>query len=665
MCCLTRNAVKADSVIQVYPDKSHDIMKHSSLYLLLLLIVAAFAGAGSMRSERRGWDRVAADRKAAYLYLQSLDAFINENYGLYGELLTRAYCIDPSDPELRSRYGEWLLLTRADDSAMVDRGFEMMLESYSRRPEDYYEAVQLINLTNNFRRFDDQSRVVELMHKAYPDRNEVTLQLAKNYVFRAMRGDTAASRRAIAMFDSLETALGKSSQISAFKIQTWLAKGDTASVIEELNSLAASSPADPMTAIDVSRFYNAINRPDSTAAYLDRACRLDSTNGMAILLRANFYKERGDSATFEREVIKAIRSTDLDVETKLQLMGSTVMNLPDDSITRSRTNELFETLLDVNPGEYEIHQLYGYWLAKNADYARAAEQAGYAIALDGRHPGDWQTMARMQISAGDTIGAEQTMSRAAVRFADDLETRRLNAVIISILGKPAEAAASLEGFDVSKIETPDERSQFESLRGDLFYQAGKADSAFEAYRKAIDYNPLNYMALNNIAYYYAEADTLLDEAEKYASRAVGHEPDNPTFIDTYAWVFFKKKNYGDAKTQIDRAIDCLNFKNEAEDIDAQLAAGDTVTSDTVTVDNIEIAVPENVTGDAEVVEEVVEETETGNSDIYEHAGDIYFMYGDTISAVKFWQKALGFEDIEADARRRLESKIKHRRITDD
>ena len=113
------------------------------------------------------------------------------------------------------------------------------------------------------------------------------------------------------------------------------------------------------------------------------------------------------------------------------------------------------------------------------------------------------------------------------------------------------------------------------------------------------------------------------------------------------------------------AIDCLNFKNEAEDIDAQLAAGDTVTSDTVTVDNIEIAVPENVTGDAEVVEEVVEETETGNSDIYEHAGDIYFMYGDTISAVKFWQKALGFEDIEADARRRLESKIKHRRITDD
>ena len=85
----------------------------------------------------------------------------------------------------------------------------------------------------------------------------------------------------------------------------------------------------------------------------------------------------------------------------------------------------------------------------------------------------------------------------------------------------------------------------------------------------------------------------------------------------------------------------------------------------MTVDNIEIAVPENVTGDAEVVEEVVEETETGNSDIYEHAGDIYFMYGDTISAVNFWKKALGFDDIEADARRRLENKIKHRRITGD
>lgn len=640
-------------------------MKHSSLYLLLLLIIASFAGAGSMRSERRGWDRMAADRKAAYLYLQSLDAFINENYGLYGELLTRAYRIDPSDPELRSRYGEWLLLTRAEDSAMVDRGFEMMLESYSKRPDDYYEAVQMINLTNNFRRFDEQSKVVELMHQAYPDRNEVTLQLAKNYVFRAMRGDTAASHRAIAMFDSLESALGKSAQISAFKIQTWLAKGDTASVIEELGELAASSPADPMTAIDVSRFYNVINRPDSTAAYLDRACRLDSTNGMAILLRANFYKERGDSATFKREVIKAIRSLDLDVETKLQLMGSTVMNLPDDSVTRSRTNELFETLLDVNPGEYEIHQLYGYWLARNLDYGRAAEQAGYAIALDGRHPGDWQTMARMQVSAGDTIAAEQTMSRAAARFADDLETRRLHAVIISILGDPARAAASLDGFDVSKIEGVDERSQFESLRGDLFYQAGMSDSAFAAYRKAIDYNPLNYMALNNIAYYYAEADTLLDEAERYASRAVAHEPDNPTYIDTYAWVFFKKKNYGDAKTQIDRAIECITFKNETAEIDAQLAAGDTVMSDTVTVDNVEIAVPDNVVSDNEVVEEVVEEVEPGNSDIFEHAGDIYFMYGDTISAVSFWQRALDFSDIGADARKRISEKVKKRRISSD
>ena len=128
------------------------------------------------------------------------------------------------------------------------------------------------------------------------------------------------------------------------------------------------------------------------------------------------------------------------------------------------------------------------------------------------------------------------------------------------------------------------------------------------------------MAMNNWAYHNAEKGIDLDAAELYASIACAGTPDDPTVIDTYAWVLFKKKEYDKAKSEINRALKLLGVLPGEEG--------------------------ENKT-DREL-----------SSEIFDHAGDIYFMCGQIDRAVEFWKQAEALEPENKIFRQ----KIKHRKI---
>ena len=132
------------------------------------------------------------------------------------------------------------------------------------------------------------------------------------------------------------------------------------------------------------------------------------------------------------------------------------------------------------------------------------------------------------------------------------------------------------------------------------------EEAYAAYDSALIYNPNNIGALNNYAYYLSLERKNLDKAEEMSYKTVKAEPQNATYLDTYAWILFEKGNYAQARLYIDQAMK----------------------------------------GDEEKSAEVVE-----------HGGDIYYMVGEVEQAVKYWQQAL---DMGSDSKT-LEQKIKLRK----
>jgi len=122
--------------------------------------------------------------------------------------------------------------------------------------------------------------------------------------------------------------------------------------------------------------------------------------------------------------------------------------------------------------------------------------------------------------------------------------------------------------------------------------------------------PDNPTVLNNYAYYLSLRKVRLADAEKYSAKSLLLKPDEPTFLDTYGWIFYQEGEYQKAVQLIEKAV-----KLEGDKADATLV---------------------------------------------EHLGDAYFKAGNTEKAVEQWKKAAQIDPLND----KIQQKIKDRKTND-
>ena len=82
--------------------------------------------------------------------------------------------------------------------------------------------------------------------------------------------------------------------------------------------------------------------------------------------------------------------------------------------------------------------------------------------------------------------------------------------------------------------------QILSMKAEVFYRMNNFSEAFKTFEEALKVAPNDMIILNNYAYYLAEHDMELKKAGAMSRRVIEQEKDNATYLDTYAWVLFKK-----------------------------------------------------------------------------------------------------------------------------
>lgn len=85
-------------------------------------------------------------------------------------------------------------------------------------------------------------------------------------------------------------------------------------------------------------------------------------------------------------------------------------------------------------------------------------------------------------------------------------------------------------------------SDFYAILGDLYHSKEMHAEAYAAYDSSLVYNPDNIATLNNYAYFLSVERKNLDKAEEMSYRTVKAEPNNETYLDTYAWILFEKED---------------------------------------------------------------------------------------------------------------------------
>ena len=89
---------------------------------------------------------------------------------------------------------------------------------------------------------------------------------------------------------------------------------------------------------------------------------------------------------------------------------------------------------------------------------------------------------------------------------------------------------------ISHAEEPTVRLSLLVLYGDMLGQQGDYAHAFEAYEEVLQLQPDHLGTLNNYAWSLAISGGDLKKAEKMSQRTIQKDGNNPTFLDTYAWI---------------------------------------------------------------------------------------------------------------------------------
>jgi tetratricopeptide (TPR) repeat protein len=99
-----------------------------------------------------------------------------------------------------------------------------------------------------------------------------------------------------------------------------------------------------------------------------------------------------------------------------------------------------------------------------------------------------------------------------------------------------------------------EEAQLWQIRADSLGYLKRYEEAIPCYEEVLKRTPGNPLTLNNYAYLLAEANTRLDEAEAMANRALAAEPNNPVYLDTLGWIYYRQGRYQQAVQLLEQAV---------------------------------------------------------------------------------------------------------------
>lgn len=552
--------------------------------ILLLLTVLPFADK-LMASDRKAIsedDRV----KAEYIFLEAEKQRNMGRDDAFHHLLQYAHSLDPENSAIAYYLGYSRLMKSnlSVSDSLFSSSLRMMRKHVDAHPEDKYEAMLYANGNMIANQVQEGLRVLKIQAERNPHNVEVQLSIADAY---ARLEDY---RNAIAAYDSVQLWQGQSVQLSARKVRAYQALNDTVGAIGEMRSLLATAPRNVDYNLAMGNMMLMFGERDSALTYYDKAQQYEPENGATYLAKAQFYNAIGDSVNYDQQTYQALVSKDLDVASKVEVLADYARHLLVAKDSSARTENLFKVLIEQHPNEPQIRMLFSDYLAAKDDMKGAAEQMDYAVNLDPTDAQAWNRLLVLNIISENYEAAIAAGDRAI----------ELNPNNIELYGYIAPAYYNIKQYDkaievykkaLAAVDSTDteHRSMFLGGMGDAKFSMGDTIGAFALYDQAIEIDPNNVSILNNYAYFLTLCNRDLDKAERMSAKTVQAEPQNATFLDTYAWVFYKRKEYTMAQLYIEMAI-----KNERRP----------------------------------------------SSDIYDHYGDILLAVGNKQEALKQWKKAL-------------------------
>ena len=535
-------------------------------------------------------------RKYDYFFLEAMRLKEKKDYASAFGLLQHCLDIHPNAASALYEVSQYYMFLR-----QVPQGQEALEKAVASAPDNYWYSQGLASLYQQQNELDKAITLLEQMAVRFPGKQDPLFNLLDLY------GRQEKYDEVISTLNRLEKHMGKNEQLSMEKFRIYLQMKDDKKAFQEIESLVQEYPMDMRYQVILGDVYLQNGKKQEAYDVYQKVLAAEPDNPMAIFSMASYYKQMGQEGLYQQQLDTLLLNKKVTPDTKVNVMRQMIVENEQADKDSTQIIALFDRIMKQEQDDPQIPMLYAqYLLSKNME-AESVPVLEQVVDLDPTNKAARMMLVGTAVRKEDYKQIIKVCEPGIEATPDALEFY----YYLAIAYNQAEQPDSVVSICKRALEhtTADSKkevvSDFYSILGDMYHTQKQMKEAYAAYDSALVYNPSNIGALNNYAYYLSVERRDLDKAEEMSYKTVKAEPNNATYLDTYAWILFEKGNYAEARIYIDNAM-----KSDDEKSDV----------------------------------------------IVEHCGDIYYMTGDVDGALSYWKKALEMGSESKTLKQKIEKK---------
>ena len=520
-------------------------------------------------------------RKYDYFFLEAMRLKEKKDYASAFGLLQHCLDIHPNAASALYEVSQYYMFLR-----QVPQGQEALEKAVANAPDNYWYSQGLASLYQQQNELDKAVTLLEQMVVRFPAKQDPLFNLLDLY------GRQEKYDEVISTLNRLEKRMGKNEQLSMEKFRIYLQMKDDKKAFQEIESLVQEYPMDMRYQVILGDVYLQNGKKQEAYDVYQKVLAAEPDNPMAIFSMASYYKQTGQEELYQQQLDTLLLNKKVTPDTKVGVMRQMIVENEQADKDSTQIIALFDRIMKQEQDDPQIPMLYAqYLLSKNME-AESVPVLEQVVDLDPTNNAARMMLIGTAVNKEDYKQIIKVCEPGIEATPDALEFYYYLAIAYNQAEKPDSVISICKRALEHKTADGKKEivSEFYSILGDMYHTQKQMKEAYAAYDSALVYNPSNIGALNNYAYYLSVERRDLDKAEEMSYKTVKAEPNNATYLDTYAWILFEKGNYAEARIYIDNAM-----KSEG--------------------------------GDKSDV-------------IVEHCGDIYYMTGDVDGALTYWKKAL-------------------------
>lgn len=465
-------------------------------------------------------------------------------------------------------------------------------------PENKWYSLNLANLYIVTEKYNEAIDVLVKSKEKFNDNAEILYNTAVLYT---RVGDY---ENAIELYNDLEKRFGVSENITLRKQQLYLQIGQKTKAFQEIMNLVKHYPNEPRYYGILAEMYTKDNLFLKAEEYYNKLFELDSTNTIGQLSIIDFYRKKMDYDNAFKMINKVIENKDIEFDRKVMVFVAMLNNRSELTIYYQQIEEQLKLLKEIYPKEQDSYTLHADYLVKMNKLDEAKNEIEYILDNYNGNIAMWEQLLSIY-SYKNEFETLYERSKIAIDSFPEHSLFYLFNGISAIQMEKWNSAIEILKKGLKTIENnPELELDFYTNLGDAYYNNGDYKQSDYYFDLVLKREPNNLYVINNYSYYLSLREEKLEYAESISRKTIEAEPDNSTYLDTYAWILFKLERYQDALYYITKAI-------------------------------------ENGGVDSEVV--------------VEHYGDINYRVGNKEKAIELWKLAKEMGNTSKDLKQKIEN----------